>query len=150
MPNNCYPLKVTANSALPSDDDVAYVDLSDLSMSVQTDIHRYTSMDTATQNCHQGDIIQYIGSTTPDYIFGYYYLLTKTELSGTLSSTSWYGVSADYQTTLNQGVTSLYAESDYLLSIPSGITISLADESDSSDESDEDLVFDLTSGRYTT
>lgn len=149
MPNDkCFPVKLT--SSLQSQNK-AYVDLSSLQIETQnTDKHRYTDMSEATRECSVGDIVEYIGESADGFIKGYFYMLVNQALIGSLPiPCNWYGITPDYKTVLNTGLSNLYEESGYLLSLENGLNITPIDESDvSSDSSDDELTFNVSSGPY--
>jgi hypothetical protein len=69
----------------------AYVDLNDISATLDQDIHRYTNMDDATvDHPNLGEIVQYIGDTTASYTHGYFYMRVRELIQGQLAAnTNW-------------------------------------------------------------
>ena len=151
LPNEkCFPVKLTTSLQAPNK---AYVDLSSLEIEYRDlDKHRYTDMGEATREHAVGDIVEYIGESANGYVKGYFYMLVNQRLIGTLPiPCNWYVITPSYQDVLNLGLSNLYLESDWQLSIEDGLTITLLEESGSDESSEDDeLIFTLTSGDYQT
>ena len=132
----------------------AYVDLSELKNELKADAvadkHRYTSMQEASDEVPMYGIVEYIGDSTPDYTFGYFYQKIKLSLIGTLPvGSSWTFISVTSQQTLNEGISEYNRENNYPILPYNGLTISLSEESESDSDSIEDFddtLFDISSG----
>lgn len=129
LPNTkCFPLKLTQSGQVTSGyEQGAYVDLTNFRVDVPaSDVHRYSDMDDATEQWSAiGSIVQYIGTTTSDFIHGYYYMRVYEGLLATVgANTNWYiGNPVSGQTTLNSAISQYNKDNDHLLTTSENVIV---------------------------
>jgi hypothetical protein len=124
----------------------AYVDLSNYQPDI--DKHRYISMSDASEDhSNLGEVIQYIGSTSADYIHGYFYMRVKEIVAGDLRRpTKWTDINPQTTAeTLQSALTAYNRENDHCLVVDTPLYITpVLDEPGTIDVSTECVI----SNRY--
>lgn len=140
---NKIPLQLEVINDLPR----AYVDLTNANISVEglTDIHRFVTIP-ASQSEAGTNLFQYIGPTTEDYTFAYYYQWAPNKFNVSYTSDGWSEIREGGEGVSGDRIAVYNKNNDFILKINSPIVITLIENIVTGDSIGDETQFNISQG----